>query len=71
MSFTLLMDNVEDLNLQLGAIGEEPRTANLIVLSILLTAAVSMGLTIDGGRSVGRKMSGESNSNYMSCLMLN
>ena len=65
VSITSLMDKVEDLNTQLGAVWEETRTGNLIVLSVLSTAAASMGLSIDGNRTVREKTSGESNSDYM------
>jgi hypothetical protein len=43
-TINLLMDNVEDLNMQLEAIGEKTLFANLIVLSILSSVAVAMGL---------------------------
>ncbi len=65
MSITSLMDKVEDLNTKLKAIGEGMRISNPIVLSVLSTAAASMGLSIDGNRTVREKTSGESNSDYM------
>ncbi len=65
VSISSLMDKVEDLNSQLEAIGEETCTGNPIVLSVLLNAAASMGLSNVDSSPVGKKTSGESNSDYM------
>jgi hypothetical protein len=60
-----LMDKMEDLNSQLEAIGEEMRTGNSIVLSVLSNAATSMGLSNVDSRPAGKKTSGENGSDYM------
>jgi hypothetical protein len=65
VSISSLMDKVEDLNSQLEAIGEETRTGNPIVLSVLLNAAKSMGLSNVDSRPAGKKTSRESDSDYM------
>ena len=61
VSISSLMDKVEELNSQLEAIGEETHKGNPIVLSVLLNAAKSMGLSNVDSRSAGKKTSGESN----------
>jgi hypothetical protein len=45
--------------------GEETRTGNPIVLSVLLNAAKSMGLSNVDSRPAGKKTSGERDSDYM------
>jgi hypothetical protein len=65
VSISSLMDKVEDLNSQLEAIGEETHTGNPIVLSVLLNAAKSMGLSNVDSRPAGKKTSRKSNSDYM------
>ncbi len=65
LSITSLMDKVKDLHTQLEAIGVETQTGNSIVLSVLSTATASMGLSVDGRRTVEKKTSGESASDYM------
>jgi hypothetical protein len=65
VSITLLMDKMEDLNSQLEAIGEETRTVNPIVLSVLSNAAASMGLSNVDSRPAGKKTNEESNSDIM------
>ncbi len=65
VSISSLMDKVEDLNGQLEAMGEEMGTRNPIVLSVLLNAAKSMGLSNVDSRPAGKKTSQESNSDYM------
>jgi hypothetical protein len=64
-SISSLMDKVEDLNSQLEAIGKETHTGNPIVLSVLLNAAKSMGLSNVDSSSAGIKTSRESNCDYM------
>jgi hypothetical protein len=66
VSIASLMDKVEDLNSQLEAIGEETRTGNPIVLSVLLNSAASMGLSNVDRRPAGKKTSGESDSDTCS-----
>jgi hypothetical protein len=65
VSITLLMDEMEDLNSQLEAIGEETHTGKPIVLSVLSNAAASMGLSNVDSRPAGKKTSGESDSDNM------
>ncbi len=59
------MDKEEDLNGQLEAMGEETRTGNPVVLSVLSNAAKSIGLSNVDTRPAGKKTSGESDSDYM------
>ncbi len=65
VSITSLMDKVEDLNSQLEAIGEETCTEIPIVLSALSNSATSMGLSNVDSKTVGKKTSGESDSDHM------
>ncbi len=65
VSITSLMDKVKDLNSHLEAIGEETRTGNPIVLSVLSKAAASMWLSNVDSKTAGKKTSRESNSDYM------
>jgi hypothetical protein len=59
VSISSFMDKVEDLNSQLEAIGEETRTGNPFVLSVLSNTAASMGLNNVDRRLAGEKTSGE------------
>jgi hypothetical protein len=71
VSISSLRDKVEDLNSQLEAIGEEMRTGNPIVLSVLSNAAAYMVLSNIDSRPAGKKTSRESDSDYMLWLTLN
>jgi hypothetical protein len=59
------MDKVEDLNSQLEAIGEDMRTGNPIVLSVLSNATASMGLSNVDSRLAGKKTNGKRDSDFI------